>query len=133
MEGSQTPPPDAAPSADGMPNTAGAGARIATVVLAFALALICAVGIAVMGDVADKGVCEDIDLSQTSGLYECYDFSASAEPIVLAAGWIGAILAGVAAIMALAFTIRGRGGRPLLFVTAAAAGFLVLSIIVAQL
>lgn len=101
--------------------------------LALPLAVICAVGIAVMVDVGDKGVCEDVDLRQVSGLYECYDFPASVEPVVLGAGWIGSVLAGVAAILALAFAIRGRGGRPLLFATAAAAGFLVLSIVVAQL
>jgi hypothetical protein len=109
------------------------GARLAALALALALAVICAVAIAVMRDVGDKGVCEEIDIRRVSGLYECYDFSASVEPVVLAAGWIGAVLAGVAAILALGFTLRGRGGRPLLFVTAAAAGFLVLSIVVAQL
>ncbi len=101
--------------------------------LALPLAVICAVGIAVMADVGDEGVCEDVDLRQVSGLYECYDFPASVEPVVLGAGWIGAVLAGVAAILALAFAIRGRGGRPLLLATAAAAGFLILSIVVAQL
>jgi hypothetical protein len=101
--------------------------------LALALAVICAVGVAVMTDVADKGVCEEVDLGQVLGPYECYDFSASVEPVVLGAGWVGAVLAGIAAVLALAFTIRGRGGRLLLLVTAAAAGFLVLSIVVAQL
>lgn len=133
--GPATPPPPAVPPAsDGPPaERAGAGPRIAALVLALALAVICAVGVAVMTDVADKGVCEEVDLGQVLGPYECYDFSASVEPVVLGAGWIGAVFAGVAAILALAFTIRGRGGRLLLLVTAAAAGFLVLSIVVAQL
>jgi hypothetical protein len=134
--GPATPPPPAGPPAPGGPagERAGAGPRIAALLLALALAIICAVGVALMADVADKGVCEEIDRGQVLGTtYECYDFPASVEPVVLGAGWIGSVLAGIAAILALAFTIRGRGGRLLLLVTAAAAGFLVLSIIVAQL
>jgi hypothetical protein len=141
MEASQTPPPggSATPPPGGLApaappdGRAGIGVRLASVLLALALAIICAVGITVMGDVADKGVCEDVDLSNVSGLYECYDFSASIEPVVLATGWIGSVLAGIAAILALAFSVRGRGGQLLLTITAAAAGFLVASIIVAQL
>ena len=48
------------------------------------------------------------------------------------AGSIGAVLAGIAAILALGFSIRGRGGRMLLLVTAAAAIFLAISIVAAQ-
>ncbi len=86
-----------------------------------------------MVDVNDTGICADVSADQIQvGGYECYDFSDSVKPIVLGAGWIGAVLAGIAALMALAFTVRGRGGRPLLLVTAAAAIFLAISIIAAQ-
>ena len=147
MESSQTPPPGGWPAESRRPprlrhrpaapepddDKAGAGARIGAVVLVLVLAIICAVAIVVMVDVGDKGVCSEVDLTKVTGAYECYDFSESVKPIVLVAGWIGGVLAGVAALMALAFTIRGRGGRVLLLTTAAAVVFLVISILVAQM
>jgi hypothetical protein len=103
------------------------------VVLALTLAIICAVGIAVMVDVGDTGTCDQVTNAQRAiGGYECYDFSESIKPLVLGAGWVGSILAGVAAILALAFTIRGRGGRVLLAATGASAFLLAISIIAAQ-
>jgi len=130
---SPTPPPQApaAPAPDD--GKAGAGARIGAVVLALVMAIICAVAIVVMADVGDKGVCSEVDLTTVTGAYECYDFSESVKPIVLVAGWIGAVLAGVAALMALVFTIRGRGGRALVLTTAAAGVFLLISILTAQI
>ena len=101
-------------------------------VLALALAIICAVAVAVMVDVNDTKLCEDVNRAEVTGVYECYDFSDSIKPVVVGAGWIGAVLAGIAAILALAFSIRGRGGRMLLLVTAAAAIFLAISIVAAQ-
>lgn len=143
MESSQTPPPGGAPStpppapppvtASQVDDRAGAAARIGTAVLALALAFIAAVAVAVMVDVADKGTCDDIDISQAVVLTECYEFSGSVEPVVLLAGWIGVALTAVAALLALAFTIRGRGGRALLGTVAVAAAFLAISIVVAQL
>jgi hypothetical protein len=142
MESSQTPPPGGGPveptptgaPAPAAPATddgkAGAGARIGAVLLALVLALICAVAIGVMADVGDKGTCDE--LNAVTGIHECYDFSESVKPIVLGAGWIGAVLAGVAALMALVFTIRGRGGRILALTTVAAVSFLAISIAFAQ-
>jgi len=123
------PPPPSGPRDDGRANV---GLRIGAVVLALALAIICAVAVAVMIDVNDTKLCEDVNRAEVTGVYECYDFSGSIKPVVIAAGWIGAVLAGVAAFLALAFTIRGRGGRTLLLVTAAAAIFLAISIVAAQ-
>lgn len=131
--GGQPPPPAAQPpSGRGDDGRANAGLRIGAVVLALALAIICAVAVAVMIDVNDTKLCEDVNRAEVSGVYECYDFSGSIKPVVVGAGWIGAVLAGVAAFLALAFTIRGRGGRALLLVTAAAAIFLAISIVAAQ-
>jgi hypothetical protein len=143
MESSQTPPPggSATPAPAGGPteppprapeqDTAGVGLRIGAGVLALVLALVAFAAVATMIDVGDKGVCADIS-GQGNGIYECYDFSSSVKPIVVGAGWIGAVLAGVATILALGFAIRGRGGRIFLLTTAAAAIFLAISILAAQ-
>lgn len=148
MESSQTPPPGGGPAtpppAAGPPSPAGepagadgkagAGLRIGAVVGALVLAIICAVAVAVMVDVNDTLLCEEVGSAQQRvGGYECYDFSSSVKPIVVGAGWIGAVLAGVAALLALAFTIRGRGGRILVLVTATAAAFLAISVLAAQI
>jgi len=140
MESSQTPPPGGGaatppPTAPaGAGGKAGAGLRIGAVVAAFVLAIICAVAVAVMVDVNDTLLCEEVGSAQQRvGGYECYDFSSSVKPIVVGAGWIGAVLAGVAALLALAFTIRGRGGRILVLVTATAAAFLAISVLAAQI
>ena len=147
MESSQTPPPggSATPPPGGEPphpapppsgprddGRANVGLRIGAVVLALALAIICAVAVLVMVDVNDTKLCEDVNRAEVTGVYECYDFSGSVKPVVVGAGWIGAVLAGIAAILALGFSIRGRGGRMLLLVTAAAAIFLAISIVAAQ-
>lgn len=106
---------------------AGVGLRIGAAALALALAIICAVGISVMVDVSDVGVC-----SEAAPGFECYDFSDSAKPFVLIFGWAGSIVAGLVALGALAFTIRGRGGRPVLIGTGLAVVLLAISVIIAR-
>jgi len=140
MEGSQTPPPGsggtppppepAGAQRQGDDDRAGVGFRIGAVVLFFALAIICAVAAIVMADVGDKGVCSEVRAQ--SGLIECYDFSESVKPIVLAAGWAGAVLAAIAALLSLAYAVRGRGGRILVATTITAATLLIVSIAIAQ-
>ena len=127
------PPPAEAVAPTGGDGKAGIGLRIGALALALVLAVVCAVAVAVMVDVNDTGTCDDVDVSQVSGTYDCYDFSSSIKPLVLGAGWLGAILTGAAAILALAFTIGGRGGRLLLMVVGAAAVLLAVSILAAQL
>ena len=143
MESSQTPPPggSATPAPAGGPteppprapeqDTAGVGLRIGAGVLALVLALISFAAVATMIDVGDKGICED-RTDHGGFVYECYDFSGGVKPIVVGAGWIGAVLAGVAVILALGFAIRGRGGRIFLLTTAAAAIFIAISVVAAQ-
>ncbi len=148
MDSSQTPPPGGGPAtpppAGGPPappaapagddGKAGAGLRVGAVVGAFVLAIVCAVAVAVMVDVNDTLLCDEVGTAQQRiGGYECYDFSSSVKPIVVGAGWIGAVLAGVAALLALAFAIRGRGGRILVLVTAVAGVFLAISVLAAQI
>jgi hypothetical protein len=101
------------------------GARIGAVILALAAAIVCAVGIAVMLDVSDTGICADAAPGA-----DCYDFSSSAKPFVLIFGWAGSIVAGLTALAALGFTIRGRGGRQLVQAIGAAVFFLALTMIV---
>jgi hypothetical protein len=145
MESSQTPPPggSATPAPAGGPtapppratrqDTAGVGLRIGAGALALVIGIVCAVAVVVMVDVGDTPICEDVTAAQVQvGGYECYDFSGSVKPIVVGAGWIGAVLAGVAALLALGFAVRGRGGRIFLMTTAAAAIFLAISILAAQ-
>jgi hypothetical protein len=103
------------------------GLRIGAVGLAIALAIVAAVGIAVMVDVSDVGVCEDAGFAS-----ECYDFSSSAKPFVLIFGWAGSVVAALTALGALAFAIRGRGGRPVLAGTGLAIALLAISVIIAR-
>ncbi len=139
MESSQTPPPSGSPTppapraAAGDDGKAGAGLRIGAVLLALVLALVAAVAITVMVDVADRSVCsEPPKADELIGGYECYDFPGWAKPFVFGAGTLGGIVTALAALLALAFTIRGRGGRLLLIVTAAGLGLLVISVLFAQ-
>jgi hypothetical protein len=127
--GGPTEPPPRAPDVD----TASVGLRIGAGALALVIGIVCAVAVAVMVDVGDTPLCEDVtSAQQVVGGYECYDFSGSVKPIVVGAGWIGAVLAGIATILALAFAVRGRGGRLFLGATAAAAVFLAVSVLAAQ-
>jgi hypothetical protein len=103
------------------------GPRIGAVILALAAAIVCAVGIAVMLDVSDTGICADAAPGA-----DCYDFSSSAKPFVLIFGWAGSIVAGLTALAALGFTIRGRGGRAVLLGTGLAIVLLAISIIIAR-
>lgn len=124
MGASPAAPPPAPPPTD---EKAGVGLRIAAAALALALAIVSAVGIAVMTDVSDVGVCADAAPGS-----ECYDFSDSAKPFVLIFGWAGSIVAGITALIALAFTIRGRNGRPVLVGTGLAVVLLAISVIIAR-
>ena len=95
--------------------------------LAIVLAFIAAVAVATMLDVGDRGVCGD------SALSDCYDFSSSAKPLVLAFGWAGAVVIAFSAPVALAFAIRGRGGRDLLGLAGFGAVLLAISILIARI
>lgn len=125
------PAPRARPSD---PGKAGAVLRVGAVPLALILAFVAAVAISVLVDVGDNPVCDEITSAQRAvGGYECYDFSGSVKPIVQGAGWLGGIVTAVAALLAAAFAIRGRGGRLLLAAMGAGAALLGISILAAQL
>ena len=106
-------------------------ARVGAVILALVLAFITAVAVVVMLDIGELTPCDDVSsLSQLNDDGECFDGSSGSKTIALILGWPGTVLAGIAALMALAFAIRGYGGRPLVLVIVAAAVLLGLSLII---
>jgi hypothetical protein len=114
------------------PPKAGALARIGAVILALVLAFITAVAVIVMIDIGELTPCEDVTnpLTQLNDEGECFDGSSTSKTISLIVGWPGTILAGLAALMALGFAIRGTGGRQLVMVIIAAAVLLGLSLVI---
>lgn len=94
---------------------AGALARIGAVILALVLAFVTAVMVVAMLDIADTDTCADVfgGAGQLNADGECYDGSDSTKTISVILGLAGALFAGLATLLALAFAIRGRGGRPL--------------------
>jgi hypothetical protein len=103
------------------------------VLLALALALIAAAAITIMVDVADRSVCsEPPKADDLVGGYQCYHIPGGAKPVVVGGGRVGGIVTALAALLALAFAIRGRGGRLLLIVTASGLGLLLISVLFAQ-
>lgn len=111
---------------------AGVLLRIGAVLLALVLAFITAVGVLVMIDIGDTATCEDVLAGKAdfNSDNECYDGSSSTKTIALVLGWPGSIFAGLAALLALGFAIRGRGGRQLVGAIAIAAVLLGLSLII---
>lgn len=111
---------------------AGALARIGAVLLALVLAFVAAVAFVVMIDIGELTPCAEIgsDLSLLNDEGECFDGSDSEKTISLVLGWPGAFVAALAALLALAFAVRGRGGRPLLIAIVAGAVLLGLSLLI---
>jgi len=111
---------------------AGVGLRIGAVLLALVLAFITAVAVVVMIDIGELTPCADIgsDLSLLNDEGECFDGSSTSKTISLVLGWPGAIMAGIATLLALAFAVRGRGGRQLGIAIGVGAVLLGLSLII---
>ena len=114
------------------PRKAGAGMRILAVILALALAFVTAVAVIVVLDIGELTPCEDVgnDITLLNDEGECFDGSSTAKTISLVLGWPGAILAGVATLLALGFALRGYGGRRLITVIVAAAVLLGLALLI---
>jgi hypothetical protein len=126
----QPPPPDATE------RRAGAGARVGAVVLALIFAFACAVMVAVMIDIGDTPTCEAVESGEATlepGENECFDSSETAKTASLILGWPSAVLAGLTVLLAIAFAIRGRGGRPLAIAAVAAVVLGGLSILVGSI
>lgn len=129
MEGTTRAPEPGPPPEERSPSTAGPRivAGIGTLVLLF----IALVAILVVVDVADTTPCDDVtstaDLNDEG---ECYDRSSAVKTLVLIIGSIGALATLAAAGLALAYAIRGRGGRLLLQAIGAAVVLLGLTLII---
>jgi hypothetical protein len=122
-----TPPPPAAPPSD----KAGGGLRALSGLGALVLAFIAAVAIIVVFDIADTTPCNEVtSISQLNSDGECYGHSSTIKTVVLILGGIGSLLAVGSVLAALAFAIRGRGGRLLVQLIVGAAVFLGLSLII---
>ncbi len=138
-----TPPAVATPSVPNLPkpaaassgDRAGGPARVGAGLLALLLAFGAAVMIIVAIEASDLNVCSDtaaLEREQAATgafIVECYDGSTTEKTLTVILGGLSGIFAAVGTVLAFLFTIRGRGGRPLV-ITAAAAVLLALIVIV---
>ena len=141
MESTAPPPPP--PAEPTVPPARPAGKapgsmRALAVVLAIVLAFGAAIIIAVMADLGGRPRCDDtaaiIKAAAThAGKVKCFDVGATQQVITLGLGWVGGVLGGIAALLALAFAITGRRGRLVLQLTAAAIVLSGLSILVGSI
>ncbi|MGI8727421.1 MAG: hypothetical protein ACR2K6_07045 [Solirubrobacterales bacterium] len=92
---------------------AGVGARVGAAFGALLLAFLAAVAVIAMADIGSLTPCEDIgsDASLLSADGECFDGSSTRQTLTLIVGWPGAALAVASVLLAIAFVVRGRGGR----------------------
>ena len=132
-EHQHTPPP-ATPAPTGDSPKAGAGARVGALVGALVLAFAAAVAILAMILIGDTTPCADVtgpeDLNEDG---ECFDGSSTKKAIALVLGWPGGILLAASTLLALGFTITGRGGRRVIVVAVAGAVLFGLSILAGSL
>ena len=99
-------------------------------IAALGLAFAAAVAILAMILIGDTTPCADVtspaDLNEDG---ECFDGSSTKKLVALVLGWPGAILLAASVLLALGFTITGRGGRRLIAVAVAGAVLFGLSIL----
>ena len=87
-------------------------AAVGVVVLLFATAVL----FIAFGEISGLTPCDDVSSSaDLNSDGECYDGSSATKIITVVLGFLGAALAAVATFLCLAFVIRGRGARPLLY------------------
>ena len=128
-------PPPPPPSDEGT-DRAGIGLRLLAVLGALVLAFGAAVMIIVAIDLADTRTCEDligdVITGQTTVDFgdECFDGGSTEKSISVALSWASGLAAVLAVLAALAFAIRGRGGRLALQLTGAAIAFAALTLAV---
>ncbi len=102
-------------------------AGIGVLVLLFATAVFAIV----YADIGGTTPCDDVtSISDLNSDGECYDGSSTTKAIALIFGWAGTALLAAATIMTLLFTIRGRGGRQLLYVLGGAVVLIAISLII---
>jgi hypothetical protein len=128
MEPSQTSPPAGSPAppaptplapgaAANDSAKAGVAARLGVAVLVLVLLFLAAVAVIAVADIGSLTPCDEININDPASVAqlnsdgECFDGSSTKQLITLIIGWPGAILACVSVLLAIAFVIRGRGGR----------------------
>jgi hypothetical protein len=129
------PPPPPPPAAGPGEERPGAGWRVLAVILALALAFACAVMVIAMADIGDTPTCEDVrtGAAPLPSDLECFDGSSAQKTIALILGWPSGILAGIAALAALFFTVTGTRGRLVLQLTGAAIALGAASLIIGSI
>jgi hypothetical protein len=95
--------------------------RALAVVGFLVLAFACAVLISAIVDIGRTPTCADVNAGNAQPYQgHCFDGGSAKKTITEVLVWPGGVLAGVAALLALAFAITGRNGRRLLWVVALA-------------
>jgi hypothetical protein len=109
-EPGQPPPPPPPPGATEA--KASGGIRLAAVVLALVLAFGAAVMIVASIEIGDTATCDDVRSGEAlpNDEGECFDGSSGQKTASLVLTWPGGVVGAIAALAALAFAIRGRGG-----------------------
>jgi hypothetical protein len=129
MEGTPTDPtpaepPPAAPSRRD-------GSRVAAALGALVLLFVALIAVLVVVDVAGTTPCDDVKtIADLNDDGECYDRSSGVKTFVVIIGSLGALAALAAAGLAVAYLVRGRGGRLLVQATVAAVVLLGLTLII---
>lgn len=114
---------------------AGVGPRLLAVAGSLVLAFLAAVAVIAMADIGALTPCEEAigNPSLLSADGECFDGSSTEQTLSLILGWPGAALAVASVLLALAFVVRGRGGRLPIIAIVAGAVLFGLSILVSSI
>lgn len=123
--------PAASPPSGG-DEKASSGLRILAAFGVLVIGLAALIGFIAFASIGGTDTCDAVlDGSGTlNSDGECYDGSSGLKTIVTILGFAGSVLLAVAAVMALMFTIRGRGGRPLLYTLGAGVALFGISLII---
>lgn len=120
-----------APPTPGADGKASSGLRILAGIGVLVLLFATAVFAIVYADIGGTTPCDDVtSFSDLNSDGECYDGSSTTKMVTLIFGWLGTVLLAAATVMALLFTIRGRGGRQLLYVLGAGVALIAISLII---
>lgn len=121
----------AAPPPSGGDAKASSGLRILAGIGVVVLLFATAVFAIVYADIGGTTPCSEVtSISDLNSDGECYDGSSTTKTVALIFGWLGTVLLAAATVMALLFTIRGRGGRQLLYVLGAGVALIAISLII---
>jgi hypothetical protein len=111
------PPPPPPPPSDRASRGRRALAFLGFLVLAFG----CAVVVVAAADIGKTPTCADVNAHKADPYKgKCFDGGSTKKAVSVGLMWPGGVLAGVAALLALVFTVTGRNGRRVMLVTAAA-------------